>query len=138
VNVLLVPAHPGFPGQIPQSRKTVVCVVCIYRCMLWWMLCLILVLTSYSMVLSTLYRDNLGQQQKWSKFMDSFFVRFYLNLHWRSIRHSSVVMLFVLERAHTEYLPQIPAFDTVFIVRQMQENIHTYIRLMAFFPGQPG
>jgi len=21
---LLVPAHPGFPGQIPQSRKTVV------------------------------------------------------------------------------------------------------------------
>jgi len=27
VNVLLVPAHPGFPGQIPQSRKTVVCVL---------------------------------------------------------------------------------------------------------------
>jgi len=27
---LLVPAHPGFPGQIPQSRKTVVCVcVCL-------------------------------------------------------------------------------------------------------------
>ena len=24
---LLVPAHPGFPGQIPQSRKTVVCVM---------------------------------------------------------------------------------------------------------------
>jgi len=24
---LLVPAHPGCPGQIPQSRKTVVCVV---------------------------------------------------------------------------------------------------------------
>jgi len=23
---LLVPAHPGFPGQIPQSRKTVMCV----------------------------------------------------------------------------------------------------------------
>ena len=23
---LLVPAHPGFPGQIPQSRKMVVCV----------------------------------------------------------------------------------------------------------------
>ena len=23
---LLVPAHPGFPGQITQSRKTVVCV----------------------------------------------------------------------------------------------------------------
>jgi len=23
---LLVPAHLGFPGQIPQSRKTVVCV----------------------------------------------------------------------------------------------------------------
>jgi len=22
---LLVPAHLGFPGQIPQSRKTVVC-----------------------------------------------------------------------------------------------------------------
>jgi len=27
VNVLLLPAHPGFPGQIPQSRKTVVVVV---------------------------------------------------------------------------------------------------------------
>jgi len=26
---LLVPAHPGFPGQIPQSRKTVVC-VCVH------------------------------------------------------------------------------------------------------------
>ena len=25
---LLVPAHPGFPGQIPQSRKTVVLCVC--------------------------------------------------------------------------------------------------------------
>jgi len=31
VNVLLVPAHPGFPGQIPQSRKTVVC-VCVCVC----------------------------------------------------------------------------------------------------------
>jgi len=29
----LVPAHPGFPGQIPQSRKTVVCVcVCVSAC----------------------------------------------------------------------------------------------------------
>ena len=27
MNVLLVPAHPGFPGQIPQSRKMVVVVV---------------------------------------------------------------------------------------------------------------
>jgi len=31
---LLVPAHPGFPGQIPQSRKTVVwvcvCAVLMY------------------------------------------------------------------------------------------------------------
>jgi len=28
---LLVPAHPGCPGQIPQSRKTVVCVcMCVY------------------------------------------------------------------------------------------------------------
>jgi len=26
---LLVPAHPGCPGQIPQSRKTVVC-VCVF------------------------------------------------------------------------------------------------------------
>jgi len=26
VNVSSVPAHPGCPGQIPQSRKTVVCV----------------------------------------------------------------------------------------------------------------
>ena len=30
MNVLLVPAHPGFPGQIPQSRKTVVVVVVYY------------------------------------------------------------------------------------------------------------
>ena len=28
---LLVPAHPGCPGQIPQSRKTVVC-VCVCVC----------------------------------------------------------------------------------------------------------
>jgi len=28
---LLVPAHPGFPGQIPQSRKTVVCVCVCYQ-----------------------------------------------------------------------------------------------------------
>jgi len=39
---LLVPAHPGFPGQIPQSRKTVVCVcVCIknnYSVHLWFLL----------------------------------------------------------------------------------------------------
>ena len=33
MNVLLVPAHPGFPGQIPQSRKTVVC-VCVCVCAL--------------------------------------------------------------------------------------------------------
>ena len=26
---LLVPAHPGFPGQIPHSRKTVVLCVCV-------------------------------------------------------------------------------------------------------------
>ena len=31
MNVLLVPAHPGFPGQIPQSRKTVVVVVVVYE-----------------------------------------------------------------------------------------------------------
>jgi len=30
---LLVPAHPGCPGQIPQSRKTVVC-VCVCVCAL--------------------------------------------------------------------------------------------------------
>jgi len=34
VNVLLVPAHPGFPGQIPQSRKTVVCVCVLLLCCL--------------------------------------------------------------------------------------------------------
>jgi len=34
VNVLLVPAHPGFPGQIPQSRKTVVC-VCVFSETTW-------------------------------------------------------------------------------------------------------
>jgi len=31
---LLVPAHPGCPGQIPQSHKTVVCVcvcVCVHK-----------------------------------------------------------------------------------------------------------
>ena len=28
---LLVPAHPGFPGQIPQSRKTVVCVCVLHQ-----------------------------------------------------------------------------------------------------------
>ena len=31
MNVLLVPAHPGFPRQIPQSRKTVVVVVVYLR-----------------------------------------------------------------------------------------------------------
>ena len=35
MNVLLVPAHPGFPGQIPQSRKTVVC-VCVNMFYLVW------------------------------------------------------------------------------------------------------
>jgi len=30
---LLVPAHPGCPGQIPQSRKTVVCCVCVLMMM---------------------------------------------------------------------------------------------------------
>jgi len=34
---LLVPAHPGFPGQIPQSRKTVVC-VCVYEICVLFML----------------------------------------------------------------------------------------------------
>ena len=33
---LLVPAHPGFPGQIPQSRKTVVCVCVILP--FWYLL----------------------------------------------------------------------------------------------------
>ena len=28
---LLVPAHPGFPGQIPQSRKMVVFCVCVCK-----------------------------------------------------------------------------------------------------------
>jgi len=32
---LLVPAHPGFPGQIPQSRKTVVC-VCVFEVYVWF------------------------------------------------------------------------------------------------------
>jgi len=31
---LLVPAHPGCPGQIPQSRKTVLC-VCVCVCVVW-------------------------------------------------------------------------------------------------------
>ena len=34
MNVLLVPAHPGFPGQIPQSHKTVVVVVVVVVLML--------------------------------------------------------------------------------------------------------
>ena len=34
---LLVPAHPGCPGQFPQSRKTVVCVfvIMIHQCHRW-------------------------------------------------------------------------------------------------------
>ena len=38
MNVLLVPAHPGFPGQIPQSRKTVVVVVVVVVVVIinWW------------------------------------------------------------------------------------------------------
>jgi len=36
---LLVPVHPGFPGQIPQSRKTVVlCVVCLSKISLVYLL----------------------------------------------------------------------------------------------------
>jgi len=31
---LLVPTHPGCPGQFPQSRKTVVC-VCMYASILY-------------------------------------------------------------------------------------------------------
>jgi len=34
---LLVPAHPGFPGQIAQSRKTVVVVVVVSMENLQWM-----------------------------------------------------------------------------------------------------
>ena len=33
---LLVPAHPGCPGQIPQSRKTVLCVYVFYQCYCVW------------------------------------------------------------------------------------------------------
>jgi len=32
---LLVPAHPGCPGQFPQSHKTVVC-VCVFLVLLFW------------------------------------------------------------------------------------------------------
>jgi len=32
---LLVPAHPGFPGQIPQSRKTVVCLCVLFTVVLF-------------------------------------------------------------------------------------------------------
>ena len=39
---LLVPAHPGCPGQIPQSRKTVVC-VCVCICL--GLLCVFVVVT---------------------------------------------------------------------------------------------
>jgi len=35
---LLVPAHPGFPGQIPQSRKTVVLCVCVISYSIWVLL----------------------------------------------------------------------------------------------------
>jgi len=31
---LLVPAHPGCPGQSPESYKMVVCCVCVYVCVL--------------------------------------------------------------------------------------------------------
>jgi len=37
---LLVAAHPGFPGEIPQSRKTVVC--CVLLCV-----CVLLIFTEY-------------------------------------------------------------------------------------------
>jgi len=37
---LLVPAHPGFPGQIPQSRKTVVCVCVLLFVLKFCTLCL--------------------------------------------------------------------------------------------------
>jgi len=40
---LLVPAHPGFPGQIPQSRKTVVCVCVCVQHMLLSLFCTIMV-----------------------------------------------------------------------------------------------
>ena len=35
---LLVPAHPGCPGQIPQSRKMVVC-VCVCVCVVLPLCC---------------------------------------------------------------------------------------------------
>jgi len=47
---LLVPAHPGCPGQIPQSRKTVVCCVCV---------CVIV------LVFSSQPRDWLGRTLIW-------------------------------------------------------------------------
>jgi len=34
---LLVPAHPGCPGQFPQSRKTVVCVCVCATAYVTWM-----------------------------------------------------------------------------------------------------
>ena len=36
MNVLLVPAHPDFPGQIPQSRKTVVVLCCVFDYLPFW------------------------------------------------------------------------------------------------------
>jgi len=36
---LLVPAHPGCPGQIPQSRKMVVCVCVCYYVSLCFIFC---------------------------------------------------------------------------------------------------
>jgi len=50
---LLVPAHPGFPGQIPQSRKTVVC-VCKHGCTVNDVFCRYPSAGSYSVVLSAL------------------------------------------------------------------------------------
>ena len=65
---LLVPAHPGFPGQIPQSRKTVVCCVCVCKsypellnlcfidkfaiCLYFWHKSLLLFLMHYPVYLS--------------------------------------------------------------------------------------
>jgi len=55
---LLVPAHPGFPGQIPQSRKTVVCV-----CVVGYVVTVFISnLQQQQHSFYSLFQDNLGKQ----------------------------------------------------------------------------
>jgi len=61
---LLVLAHPGFPGQIPQSRKTVVC-VCVLLLLLLLSLSLLLLLLLYLLLLIMVTSED---TRSWASF----------------------------------------------------------------------